>query len=200
MQPQQPQVFMSYSRVDEAFALWLMQMLESRGVNVWRDKEGIRAGNLWPWEISEAIKSCSHLLIILSPASVSSKNVLDELYCASDNRKHILPVLYHACEIPSLIQTNQYVDFREPSPYDPDYYKQPLEKLIQRFNQTQYLAAPPSRRSYVPARAAIKQLALSDDRWIAGVCGGLAEYWGTNALVVRITFIVVALVTSGFPV
>lgn len=29
----------------------------------------------------------------------------------------------------------------------------------------------------------------TSDKWIAGVCGGLAEYFGWNATIVRIAFI-----------
>lgn len=39
-----------------------------------------------------------------------------------------------------------------------------------------------------------------DDRWIAGVAGGLADYWGIDALVVRIGFIILGLITWGVAV
>ncbi|ARO11566.1 PspC domain-containing protein [Propionibacterium freudenreichii] len=36
-----------------------------------------------------------------------------------------------------------------------------------------------------------------DNRWIAGVAGGLADYWGIDALAVRLGFIILGLVTFG---
>lgn len=36
------------------------------------------------------------------------------------------------------------------------------------------------------------------DKVIAGVCGGLAEYWGIDSLWVRSLFLVTALASSGF--
>ncbi len=37
------------------------------------------------------------------------------------------------------------------------------------------------------------------NRWIAGVCGGLAEWLGWNPLLVRILYVVVSIVSVGFP-
>lgn len=42
-----------------------------------------------------------------------------------------------------------------------------------------------------PAPAAKKKLTRSrEDKWLGGVCGGLAEYFGVDATWVRIAFIV----------
>jgi phage shock protein C len=37
------------------------------------------------------------------------------------------------------------------------------------------------------------------DRWLAGVCGGIAEYSGIDPTVVRLVYLVLALVTVFFP-
>jgi len=39
----------------------------------------------------------------------------------------------------------------------------------------------------------------SHDRMLAGVCGGLAEYLNIDPTVVRLLFVLLALVTVGFP-
>jgi phage shock protein PspC (stress-responsive transcriptional regulator) len=36
-------------------------------------------------------------------------------------------------------------------------------------------------------------------RWIAGVCGGIAEWLGWSPLMVRILYVVVSIVSVGFP-
>ncbi len=42
-----------------------------------------------------------------------------------------------------------------------------------------------------------KQLTRStDDRWIAGVCGGLSEYFGIDSTLIRIIFVLVTLIFS----
>ncbi|MFC5711297.1 PspC domain-containing protein [Thalassorhabdus alkalitolerans] len=38
-----------------------------------------------------------------------------------------------------------------------------------------------------------------EDRKIAGVCGGLAAYFGIDATIVRVLTVVLAIVTSGVP-
>ncbi|HLS78315.1 MAG TPA: PspC domain-containing protein [Nocardia sp.] len=37
--------------------------------------------------------------------------------------------------------------------------------------------------------APTRRLTRSDDRWIAGVCGGIAEYFGWNPNIVRLAFV-----------
>ena len=41
-----------------------------------------------------------------------------------------------------------------------------------------------------------KQLRRSNNKMIAGVCGGIAEYFGVDPTLVRLVFIVVGLVTA----
>ncbi|MEX2184917.1 MAG: PspC domain-containing protein [Chloroflexota bacterium] len=36
-------------------------------------------------------------------------------------------------------------------------------------------------------------------RWIAGVCGGLAEWVGWNPMLVRLLYVIVSIVSVGFP-
>jgi phage shock protein C len=37
------------------------------------------------------------------------------------------------------------------------------------------------------------------NRWIAGVCGGIAEWLGWSPIMVRILYVVVSIVSVGFP-
>lgn len=39
------------------------------------------------------------------------------------------------------------------------------------------------------AGSGAKRLARSEDRWIGGVCGGIANYFGVDPVVVRILFV-----------
>ncbi|MGF1503534.1 MAG: PspC domain-containing protein [Anaerolineae bacterium] len=52
-----------------------------------------------------------------------------------------------------------------------------------------------------PERSIQEKLTRStSDRWIAGVAGGMADYFGLDPTVMRIIFIVLGLITTGFPV
>ena len=44
-----------------------------------------------------------------------------------------------------------------------------------------------------------KKLTLSRDRMIGGVCGGLVDYFGLDATLVRIAYALLTVFTSGFP-
>jgi phage shock protein C len=39
----------------------------------------------------------------------------------------------------------------------------------------------------------------SRNRWVAGVCGGIAEYFGWSALGVRVAYVILSMVSAGFP-
>jgi phage shock protein C len=46
----------------------------------------------------------------------------------------------------------------------------------------------------------IKRLYLSDkDKKIAGVCGGIAEYFNVDSVAVRVLFLLITIVTAVFP-
>lgn len=47
--------------------------------------------------------------------------------------------------------------------------------------------------------ASNKSLRRSKDRWIAGVCGGLADYFGWPADRVRILYVLVSVLSAAFP-
>ncbi|MBB1032027.1 PspC domain-containing protein [Dietzia sp. SLG310A2-38A2] len=40
-----------------------------------------------------------------------------------------------------------------------------------------------------PSDSQPKRLARSEDRWIGGVCGGLADYFGLDPVLVRVLFV-----------
>jgi phage shock protein C len=37
------------------------------------------------------------------------------------------------------------------------------------------------------------------DRWVAGVCGGIAHYFGLDPTVVRVAYILVSILSAAFP-
>jgi hypothetical protein len=126
MPPQGPPAFVSYSRDDADFALQLVLDLKRAGVNVWMDKLDIRAGRLWDSAIEEAVNGCSRILIILSPSSVNSPNVMAEVSFAMDEQKEIIPVLYRPCRIPFRLRRIEYIDLT-----NDENYSRRLEELAQ---------------------------------------------------------------------
>ena len=107
-----PTAFFSYSREDLEFALRLAKDLKKAGANVWMDKLDIRPGQHWERKVEEALGSCPRVLVILSPSSVNSANVMAEVSFALEEGKEVVPVLYRECKIPFRLRPVQYVDFR----------------------------------------------------------------------------------------
>jgi hypothetical protein len=105
-------IFFSYSRVDASdFALKLAVDLQKAGFNVWIDQEDIRAGSEWDLEIEKALETCDCLLFIESEKSVTSNNVLDEVYFALEQHKVVIPVIYKDSKTPYRLSRLQHIDF-----------------------------------------------------------------------------------------
>lgn len=103
-------IFVSYSSNDRPFALGLVKELQSLGANVWIDQLGIGLGENWDDAIEEALEKSETFMIILSPTSVESQNVLDEVSIAINTKKKMVPILIKQCELPMRLQRRQYAD------------------------------------------------------------------------------------------
>jgi TIR domain len=120
--------FISYSRADLTFALKLMGDLNKRRIDVWLDQADIRVGRAWEKSVAEAIESAQFFLVLLSPDSVISNNVADELSVALDRHKLVIPLLLKPCEKPLRINRLQHIDFGQD-------YAAGLDKLVRLLQQ-----------------------------------------------------------------
>ena len=105
------QLFFSYSRADSDFVLKLAKDMRSAGANLWIDQLDIAPGDRWDRAVEQALGAAPCLAVILSPESVVSQNVMDEVSLAFDEQKKILPILFRKCNIPFRLRRLQYVDF-----------------------------------------------------------------------------------------
>jgi hypothetical protein len=103
--------FFSYTRSDATFVLRVASALRAEGRRVWVDQLDIPKGARWDDEVENALKDCSCLLVVLSPASAKSQNVLDEVSYALDEKRTVLPILLQAGSIPFRLKRLQYIDF-----------------------------------------------------------------------------------------
>lgn len=87
-------IFVSYSRIDEAFVIYLVSLLKDEGFTVWLDKERLDTGEIWSNELKQAIIDCVTFIIVMSPDAENSKWVQNELRLAEKLDKPILPVHY----------------------------------------------------------------------------------------------------------
>ena len=93
-------VFLSYSREDEARVLEFAGALRAAGVNIWIDQGGIDGAALWGESIVRALEGAKVLLLMVSPSAVSSHNVAKEVMLTSERKGNILPVHLEPTTIP----------------------------------------------------------------------------------------------------
>ena len=80
-------LFISHSSQDDGFVRGLQQALADVGEDVWIDSRELRGGDrLWP-EIQRAIEEASAYAVVVSPASLQSEWVGDELAQALELQK-----------------------------------------------------------------------------------------------------------------
>ena len=160
--PDAPAAFFSYSREDQDFALRLAGDLKAAGAVVWIDQLDIPRGQRWDRAVQSALNNCPRMLVILSPSSVDSENVLDEIDLALEKHKTIIPVFYRDCEIPLRLRRVQHIDFRND-------YDRGLKVVLKDLGVEQAMAASAAA---VPATPKEARPALTDT-----TVRRLTEHW-----------------------
>jgi hypothetical protein len=90
----------SYASRDRERVLPIIERLEAAGVRVWIDRDGISGGANYALEIAEAIEQAKAILLMCSEASLSSRNVKQEIALGWRFEKPYLPLLLEPVEIP----------------------------------------------------------------------------------------------------
>jgi hypothetical protein len=104
------QVFISYSREDVSFAEQLVQDISQQDIAVWFDQTSIQPGENWDAAIEAGLRESDAVLVIISPASMASDNVRNEVNFAREAGQLIIPVLYQPAPIFLNLQSIQWVD------------------------------------------------------------------------------------------
>src|SRR5688500_6104030 len=118
-------IFISYSRVDSAFALRLVRDLKERGLEVWLYQVEIGPRENWDDEIENALDPAKTIMVLLSAASAKSENVKNAIGAALERGKLDVPIVLSKGTVPSMINRLQRED------YTGDY-EIALRKLLQR--------------------------------------------------------------------
>jgi WD40 repeat protein len=119
-------VFISYSRRDEAFARRLRDRLEERKRKTWIDLEDIPLTAKWLEEVYAGIEKADTFAFIISPDSVESDFCKLELAHAVKNKKRIAPIWHRDVDqkdIPSDLSSHQYIWFREKDDFEKTFQK-----------------------------------------------------------------------------
>lgn len=109
-----PYVFISYSTIDGEVAESIATILEGMEIEYFLDKKEIQWGDRFEGTIRKKIGDCSHLVVIVSPASVQSPWVPYEVGQARALNKILLPYLTHpSINLPSFLANLHYVSEME---------------------------------------------------------------------------------------
>jgi hypothetical protein len=118
---QGPYVFISYSRIEEAFAKRLEQDLRAHGIWVWRDETNINPGSPdWEVAIRDAISHAYAVVLIASPSVIQSLYIKGELNLAKRyHPNRIYPVWIDGTDwsdcVPIDFINTEYIDLRRGS-------------------------------------------------------------------------------------
>jgi TIR domain len=78
-------LFLSYSSKDVGWAEWLQTALLQRGIEAYRDKDRLTAGDEWQPQLQEAIRKSRHLIVLWStPARESDWVYQERMYFEAD--------------------------------------------------------------------------------------------------------------------
>jgi TolB-like protein len=101
-----PDIFLSYSRDDQAVARRFAEGFERAGLSVWWD-QSLKAGEAYDEVTEQALNNARAVVVLWSKKSVASRWVRAEATQANDN-KSLMPAMIEACKRPimfELIQT-----------------------------------------------------------------------------------------------
>ncbi|MEO0479461.1 MAG: TIR domain-containing protein, partial [Planctomycetota bacterium] len=74
-----PKIFLSYASRDLEQAVAIERNLVANGLSVFRDRTGIKPGSKWTQELERGLRESTHLCVLISPASMASGWVQDEV-------------------------------------------------------------------------------------------------------------------------
>ena len=110
-----PLCFMSHSSADKQVVRAVATDLHSSGVETWFDEWEILPGDRITKKIEEGLSKATAVVVFLSPQSVRSNWMNEELHNAlyqaiATGRYKILPVLLKKCDIPIILHNYAYIN------------------------------------------------------------------------------------------
>jgi WD40 repeat protein len=109
-------IFVSYSRTDQAFVRDLHAAMLERGREAWVDWEDIPPTAQWMETIFTAIDESDAFVFVISPRALLSRVCAVELAHAVEGGKRLIPLLRHAVEddqLPESLASLQWIDARD---------------------------------------------------------------------------------------
>lgn len=129
-------IFLSYSHHDQEIAKKIYEYLSSKGFNIWLDREELRPGDNWSMKLQEALVNSQLLLLLMSPASLQSREIAWEYQSYIQQNKLLIPILIAgtARDIPVRLQTYPFLDLRNASHDNLEHLATRLQEMLERGN------------------------------------------------------------------
>ena len=105
-------VFISHSWEDNTASKAIAEYLKKNGAEIWIDYSRIKGGQSLPQKISDALTWCDTLALVWSRAAATSYYVKLEWQSALSLRKTIVPCRLDDAELPPILSSLLYIDFR----------------------------------------------------------------------------------------
>jgi len=110
-------VCISHSSSDKQFVRGLAVDLSAIGIQPWLDEWEILAGESIVEKVGAGIEDADLMIVVLSQHAIASKWVENEWQAkywseVNERRVAVIPVLLEDCNVPTLLRTKKYVDFR----------------------------------------------------------------------------------------
>ena len=102
-------IFVSHANKDRRITTSVCNALNAEGISTWVSFRDIRPGTRWDDSIETALAEASAVLVIVSPSSVASRSVRDEVEEAIRQQKTVVPVIIKPVELPLGWRRLQYV-------------------------------------------------------------------------------------------
>jgi TolB-like protein len=160
-----PDIFLSYSRDDQATARKFAEALERNGFSVWWD-QSLRSGEAYDQVTEDALKAARAVVLLWSKKSVASRWVRAEATLA-DRNKTLMPVMIEPCERPIMFELTHTADLCHWKGDANDTVWQNFISDIKRFVQSDHVA--PALAQPVLASSRLRNRLLSVDLLIAAV-------------------------------
>jgi TolB-like protein len=103
-----PDIFLSYTREDQAAAQRFTAGFEAQGFSVWWDAT-LRSGEAYDQVTEEALRTAKAVVVLWSTRSVESRWVRAEATLADRNRT-LVPARIEACDLPIMFELTQTAD------------------------------------------------------------------------------------------
>jgi TolB-like protein/Tfp pilus assembly protein PilF len=154
-----PDIFLSYTREDQAAAQRFAEAFEAQGFSVWWDVT-LRSGEAYDQVTEEALRTAKAVVVLWSTKSVVSRWVRAEATLADRNRT-LVPARIEGCDLPIMFELTQTADLSRWKGEGTDPAWRGFLADVRRFVEArQVVTQRPAASPAAPSRAARPSVAV----------------------------------------